>query len=83
MYLYIRASELLPASVQGDSLFLSLTARKDHEDKFYAMRPGSLATAMHSLPATGSGCFRRGRWLWTVPRRYVARVVKSGEWLAF
>jgi len=36
-----------------------------------------------SLSATGSGCFRRGRWLRTVPRRYVARVVKSGEGLAF
>ena len=31
MYLYIRASELLPAGVQGDALFLSHTARKDHE----------------------------------------------------
>ena len=32
MYLYIRASELLPAGIQGDALFLSHTARKDHQD---------------------------------------------------
>ena len=45
----IRATELLPTGVQGDSLFLSHTARKNHEDKFYAMRPASLAKAMHRM----------------------------------
>ena len=49
MYLYIRASELLPAGVQGDALFLSHTARKDRDDKFYAMKPASLATAMQRM----------------------------------
>jgi len=30
-------------------VYLSHTARKDHEDKFYAMRPASLATAMQRM----------------------------------
>ena len=34
----------------GGSLFLSHTSRKDHDDKFYAMKPASLlATAMQRM----------------------------------
>ena len=36
-----------------------------------------------SFSAETSGCFRRVRWLQTVPRRYVGRLAKSGEGLAF
>ena len=36
-----------------------------------------------SFSAETSGCFRRVMWLRTVPRRYVGRLAKSGEGLAF
>ena len=36
-----------------------------------------------SFSAEASGCFRRRWWLRTVPRRYVGRLAKSGEGLAF
>ena len=36
-----------------------------------------------SFSAETSGCFRMVRWLQTVPRRYVGRLAKSGEGLAF
>ena len=36
-----------------------------------------------SFSAETSGCFRRVRWLQTVPRRYVGRLAKSDEGLAF
>ena len=36
-----------------------------------------------SCSATASGCFRRRRWLRTVPRRHVARVGKARERLSF
>ena len=83
--------DVFPALLWGSSTLESKNGKRVGEiprrkRQFCCCRPVVLTAPFSSylsLPATASGCFRRGGWLRTVPRRYEARLVKSGEGLAF